>query len=131
MFDDPLCWGDAICSVASVLLPLAVACYRIEWRVIGETIAIGDTENPVLSPGHAIAITLASLPALAFLEPVGEWLQPFLHDNGVLDLFLAVNAVFWAAALQKAIGRPASRALAVVAGVGKCVGLWSLVHSLP
>jgi hypothetical protein len=126
MFDDPLCWGDAICNAASVLLPLAVACNRIHWRVTAEACAIGDTENPVLSPGHAIAFTLASFPTLALWDSVGEWLKPLLGDNGVIDLFLAVDAVFWAAVLQKSIGRQAARVVAVAQGVAECLGLWRL-----
>jgi hypothetical protein len=131
MSDDPLCWGDAICNAASVLLPLAVACYRVGSRVIGEAIAIGDTDNPVLSPGHSIALLAAYWPAMALhymalWYPVGEWLKPLLGDSGTIDLFLAADAVFWAAALQKVIGRHASRVAAVAAGVAECVGLWRL-----
>jgi hypothetical protein len=64
-------------------------------RLLGEVIAIGDTANPVVPPALDLAVGVLNFPTFYLWSPVGDWLQPYLTDNGVIELFVAINAIFW------------------------------------
>jgi hypothetical protein len=78
---------------------LSLVVYHVHLRLIYEAVAIGDTPNGMLSPWHGAALTVLGFPMFYLWEPVGVWLKEILTDDGVIDLFAGINALFWGSIL--------------------------------
>lgn len=42
-----------------------------------------------------MALTILNFPMMYLWYPIGEWLKPYLTDDGVISLFAKVNALVW------------------------------------
>jgi hypothetical protein len=83
----------------AVALCVGVVEFLVYLGLAGAAIAIGDSTHPVLSFPHGLALMILSFPMMYVYVPIGDWLEPYLTDNGVLCLFAALNAAFWGLAL--------------------------------
>lgn len=91
-------WRIVFERFAWVRFPVTSAVFHVNVWLMAQAIAIGDTANPVLPMWLSLALELSTFPAGYLLFPkggVGDWLKPYLTDNGVLELSAALNAAFW------------------------------------
>jgi hypothetical protein len=93
-------WSHVVLPFAGRFWPISWAFYHLNMRLLGEVIAIGDTANPVVPPTLDLTVGILNFPMFYLWFPVGEWLKPYLTDNGVMELFVALNAVFWAGVVK-------------------------------
>jgi len=89
-------WRFVVAPLSGRWAPLYWAIFHLSMRLMGEVIAIGDTANPVVPYWLGASLTPLQFPMFYLWFPVGEWLKPHLTDNGVLELFAAIDALFWA-----------------------------------
>jgi hypothetical protein len=98
-------WCGPVICVALMTFPLADMCYRMQESVVAEAIRIGDTRDGIFSFWHRVACDWACFPAFCLPTWVGDWMKIYITDNGVLGLYLGVNAVFWAFLIERVLGR--------------------------
>ena len=89
---------------AGRMWPLSWSLFCLHWFLLEQVIAIGDSANPVLSIPLGIAVDILGFPMFWLPDSVFDSLKPHLTDNGVIELFVAINAVFWAFVASRLIG---------------------------
>ena len=80
-------------------VPVLGALYAVVYlRLLEAAIGIGDSDNPVLSLPHGVAMTVLSFPMRTLCNPLcGDVLKKRLGDNGTIYVFVGINAVIWGA----------------------------------
>ena len=65
--------------------------------------AIGDSADRVSSSLQVLAVGILNFPMMYLWFPLGEWLKPYLTDDGVISLFAKINSLVWGLLLAWAL----------------------------
>ena len=107
-------WGEILSPLAGPWAPLYCGILHLSTRMIGEVIAIGDTAHPLVPDWLGASLTVLNFPMFYLPTPLGDWLKQFLTDNGTINLFSAIDALFWTHLVVWLLSRPRARTWLVI-----------------
>jgi hypothetical protein len=88
-------WKVVLLPLAGGWWPASWVAYHLHMHLLGKLITIGDGANPIVPAALSVTVGVLNFPMFYLWFPIGEWLKPHLSDNGVMEMFVSVNALFW------------------------------------